>query len=98
MALPVKSEVGRGRVTMLQTILDHEEIATDTVDVTQDVTVADAEVGDVVKVSFENAAFLLGVNAYVSARGVVTLQVVNQSGSGADASSETINLAVFHRK
>jgi hypothetical protein len=97
MALPIKCEVGRGKVTILQVLLTASEVATDSVDATQDVAVADAEIGDVVSICVENETLTFAANAYVSARGVVTIQIVNATGDGVEVATTPANLIVFHR-
>jgi hypothetical protein len=98
MALPIKCEVGRGKVTIMQVLLTPSAVATDTVDATQDVTVADAEIGDVVSICVEDETIAFAANAYVSARGVVTIQIVNPTGDEINVAALVANLIVFHRK
>lgn len=96
MPLPLTTETGRGKVSKLYGLDLNLDTDSDAVDASQDFNVAKARVGDVVEICLQDESTLVDLNAYVSALGVITVQIVNASGDTVTGNG-IADLIVFHR-
>lgn len=96
MALPIKKVIA-GRVSYAHTTALTADSDSDTVVADQDIQVAAARIGDVVEICESDETNAFEINAYVSANGIVTVRIVNASGSTITANISSAQLMVFHR-
>lgn len=97
MALPVKTRVGRGKQTFFDSTIDIANLASDSIDASNDIQVPGAKIGDVVDINFANEAAALTIEAYVSAANVVTVVVKNSTSGAVNAASSSFYGVVHHR-
>lgn len=97
MAIPAKTRVGRHKVTYAEATIDIASINAGALDVTNDVTIPGAKVGDPVTVNWTNEAAALIIKAYVSAKDIVTVVAINATAGAVNAASATFYFAVHHR-
>lgn len=84
--------------TFFATNIDLASIASETIDSSNTVTVRGAQVGDVVRINWDNATAKLVITAYVSAANTVKIVAFNPTGSAVDAAASNFYGIVCHRK
>ena len=89
--------MGRHKITFVETAINLASIDTDSVDVSNTVTVPGAQVGDAVTVNWNNEAAAIVVSGYVSAVNVVTIVAVNATSGAINTADSTFYIAVHHR-
>lgn len=97
MALPTKTRVGHAKITWFESTINLASISTNALDVSNDIQVPGAKVGDPVVLNWNNESAVLGIGAYVSADGVVTVVANNSTSGSVDAASSTFSGCVIHR-
>lgn len=98
MALPTRSEVGRGRISYVHYPASYESaIPADSVSASVDVSCAKARVGDVVEVSAEEETEIFDICGYVSQDGTITVKLINPGAEISSGPSFSLDIIVFHR-